>query len=97
MLTKAEILSILKDRKPALQSKFPIEDIALFGSYARGEETAGSDIDILVQFRSPVGFEFIDLLEELESLFSGIKVDLVSKKGVKPHYLPYIEEDAIYV
>lgn len=70
--------------------------MALFGSYARNEETEGSDIDILVEFSSPVGFEFVDLAIELEELLRQ-KVDLVSKKGVKSGMLPYIEKDLIYV
>lgn len=76
--------------------KFPLKSIALFGSYARNEQTEDSDIDVLVEFEKPVGFEFIDLHEDLEKMLDH-KIDLVSKKGVKEHYLPYIEDDAIYV
>jgi uncharacterized protein len=97
VLTKEEILKRLREHKGELQQKFPVKDIALFGSYARGEQTPESDIDVLVEFSNPVGFEFIDLLEDLEKIFRGIKVDLISKKGIKSHYLPYIEEDVIYV
>lgn len=96
MLTKEEILKRLREHKGELQQKFPVKDIALFGSYARGEQTPESDIDVLVEFTDPIGWEFIDLLEDLEKIFYGVKVDLISKKGIKPHYLPYIEEDVIY-
>ncbi|MBT1698225.1 nucleotidyltransferase family protein [Fulvivirgaceae bacterium PWU4] len=96
MLTKEEILKRLREHKTELQRKFPLKSLALFGSYARNEQTDTSDIDVLVEFSEPVGFEFIDLIEELERLFNH-KIDLVSKKGVKSHYLPYIEDDAIYV
>ena len=70
--------------------------MALFGSYARNEAQSESDIDILVEFNKPVGFEFIDLAVELEEMLEH-KVDLVSKKGVKPQMLPFIEKDLIYV
>ena len=96
MLTKAEVLQKLSDHKGELQAKYLLKSIALFGSYARGEQTQESDIDVLVEFSEPVGFEFIDLLEELEKIFNQ-KVDLVSKRGIKSHYLPDIEDDVIYV
>jgi predicted nucleotidyltransferase len=51
---------------------------------------------LLVEFHSRVGSEFIELGDELEDLL-GIKVDLVSKKGIKPRYLERIKEELIYV
>jgi predicted nucleotidyltransferase len=96
MLTKAEVIQKLSAHKAELQSKFPLKSIALFGTYARGEQSEESDIDVLVEFSEPVGMEFIDLLLELEKIFNQ-KVDLVSKRGIKSHYLPYIEDDLIYV
>lgn len=86
----------MREHKSELQQKFPVKNLALFGSYARNEQTADSDIDVLVEFSEPVGFEFLDLMDDLEKIFD-LKIDLVSKGGIKPHYLPYIEEDAIYV
>ena len=96
MLTKEEIIERLLNHKAELQQRFPVKRFALFGSYARDEQTSESDIDVLVEFSEPVGFEFIDLMDDLEKIFDH-RVDLVSKGGIKPHYLPYIEEDAIYV
>lgn len=96
MKTRADIINCLAENKERLQLKFPLKSIALFGSYARNEQTEDSDIDVLVEFEKPVGFEFIDLHEDLEKMLDH-KIDLVSKKGVKEHYLPYIEDDAIYV
>jgi predicted nucleotidyltransferase len=94
--TREEIIKCLKENKERLQAKFPLKSIALFGSYARNEQKEESDIDVLVEFSDPVGYEFLDLAEELEKIFNH-KIDLISKKGVKDHYLPYIEDDAIYV
>lgn len=96
MLTKAEVIQKLSEHKEELQTKYPLKSIALFGSYARNEQTQESDIDVLVEFSEPVGMEFVDLLLELEKIFNQ-KVDLVSKRALKSHYLPYIEDDLIYV
>lgn len=59
----------------------------------RNEQTAGSDI-VLVEFSEPVGFEFLDLMDDLEKIFNQ-NIDLVSKGRIRPHYLPYIQEDTI--
>ncbi len=82
--------------KARLTEKYGLSTIAVFGSYSRGQQNEKSDIDILVDFYKPVGIEFIDLANELELLLK-IKVDLVSKKGVKPQYLANIEEELSYV
>jgi hypothetical protein len=95
-MNREEIIRTLREHKENLQRKFPVESLALFGSYSRGEETKFSDIDIMVEFNGPIGLEIVDLMEELERIL-GTKVDLVSKRAIKPHYRPYIEEDAIYV
>lgn len=76
--------------------KYPLKSMALFGSFARKEATDQSDVDILVEFSEPVGFEFVDLAIELEEILH-CKVDLVSRNGVKPEMLPFIEKDLIYV
>jgi hypothetical protein len=84
------------DHKKSLFQKYPIKELAIFGSYARNEQSAISDLDLLVEFHSRVGSEFIELGDELEDLL-GIKVDLVSKNGIKPRYLEQIKEELIYV
>jgi uncharacterized protein len=96
-LTKVEILSRLRSAKESLRKKYPLESIALFGSYARGEETKGSDIDLLVEFNGPIGLEIVDLVEDLEKTLAGTKVELVSKRAIKERYKPYILKDLIYV
>ena len=70
--------------------------MALFGSYARNEQTDSSDVDILVEFNDKIGIKFIDLANELEKSL-GLKVDLVSKKGIKAKYLKSIEKELEYV
>ena len=70
--------------------------MAIFGSYSRGEQSQSSDVDIMVEFDKPIGLRFVDLAEDLESLLS-TKVDLVSRKAIKPRLLRIIEPDFIYV
>lgn len=96
MYDKAQILAILKDRKPILQKKYPISELGLFGSYARDDHNEHSDIDILVDFDGRIGINFISLAHELEDIFK-MKIDLVSRKGIKPKYLPFVEKSLIHV
>jgi predicted nucleotidyltransferase len=88
---------MLKTKKPQLLEKYPISELGLFGSYARGDFNEQSDIDILVDFHSRIdGFEYIRLAHELEDTFRQ-KIDIVSRKGIKPQYLPYVEKNLIHV
>ncbi|HRP55277.1 nucleotidyltransferase family protein [Agriterribacter sp.] len=97
MYDTAQILKILKDKKQELEKKYLISELALFGSYARGDYHANSDIDILVDFNGCIdGFDFIRLAHELEDSFN-YKIDLVSRSAIKPGYLPYVEKNIIHV
>lgn len=82
MKTLQEIKSLLEENKQQLYAKYPIESIAIFGSYSRNEQSKLSDIDIMIEFNDDIGIRFIDLADELEDLL-GVKVDLVSKNGIK--------------
>jgi hypothetical protein len=87
----------LLQHKPELRKKFKVKSIGVFGSYARGEQKSGSDIDVLVEFEEPIGlFEFMDLEMYLSRLL-GVKVDLVSKKALKPYIGERILKEVITV
>lgn len=73
-----------------------MNDIAVFGSYARNEQKENSDIDILVDCSGDIGSNFISLADELENILNN-KVDLVSKNGIKNKYFVYPKDDLIYV
>jgi predicted nucleotidyltransferase len=90
------IKQILTQLKPELTRKFFVHSIGLFGSIVRDDFTESSDIDIIVDFNKPVGVEFIDLADYLESKLNK-KIDLVSKNGVKAKYFLQIESEIIYV
>lgn len=96
MLTLQNILQILRQHKPELQRKYPLGRLGVFGSYARGEATEKSDIDIAIEINGPMGLSFIAMADEIEALF-GIKTDVVPKRSIKPQYLANVEKDIIYV
>lgn len=93
---KQEVIDMLKEVKPLLEKNYGIKAIALFGSYSRNEQTPESNIDILVEHSSPLGFKFLDMVYELDNLFKK-EVQVVSKNGIKPKYLDVIKSDLIYV
>ena len=92
-----KVKEIIKQNKKTLVEKYQVKEIGIFGSYVRGEEDKISDIDILVEFKEPVGlFEFMDLEEYLEELL-GTRVDLVSKKALKPRIGKYVLKEVVYI
>ena len=91
------IKHILAGEKAKLRKKFKVETIGVFGSYVHGEQRVSSDLDVLVEFKEPVGlFEFMALENYLSDLL-GVKVDLVSKKALKPHIGEHILEEVIMI
>jgi uncharacterized protein len=91
-----EVLTILKQNKAHLFSKYPLQSMAIFGSYSRGNYTDKSDVDILVEINGVMGFEFLRLNYEIEALLKR-KVDLISKRGLKPAFIQQIDPELIYV
>ena len=95
-LTKKEIIALLSQHQEKLKQKYPLRSMALFGSYARGEQQPDSDIDILVEFTEPVGMEIVDLALDLEEILNH-KVDIVTYNAIKNRLFPYIEKELTYV
>ena len=96
MKNRNEIISLLKKHKPAWQKRFQLKSMALFGSYARGDNQQASDVDILVEVDPKIGLEFVDLAETIESTLN-LRVDLVSKGALSQRNWKEIESDLIYV
>lgn len=70
-----------------------ISYLALYGSYARGDQTKHSDLDLLASFEKKKGLlELINVEQKLSQVL-GIKVDLVTKEGLSKHIKPYIQDD----
>jgi predicted nucleotidyltransferase len=87
----------LLQHKAELNRRFKVKTIGVFGSYVRGEQKQGSDVDVLVEFEEPVGlFDFMGLEFYLSDLL-GVKVDLVSKKALKPYIGERILQEVVMV
>ena len=92
-----EIRNELRKSMPIFRDKYKVKTISVFGSYVRGEQGKGSDIDILVEFNETIDlFTFIEL-EEFLSEKLGIKVDLVMKDTIKPRIKDRILREAVTV
>lgn len=79
------------------KDRLGIEKIGIFGSFARREETPGSDIDVIISLKEPSFFLYGEITRQLQEVF-GRKVDLVSAKSqMSEEFKSQIEKDAIYV
>jgi len=96
MKSRDDILRSLSAGKTDLMSLFKVHSLALFGSYARGDQRPESDVDILVDVDPSIGLDFVTLAERIEKQL-GLHVDLVSERAVKPSYRKQIEQELIYV
>lgn len=96
MITKADILSRLKELKPILYKDFSVKEIGLFGSFSDNSFTKDSDIDILVVLEKPIGWKFFSLELYLEKIF-GRKIDLVTKNALKDQIKSKILNHVNYV
>ncbi len=90
-------IEILKKNEDIIKQKYGIRKIGVFGSFARGEEKEGSDVDVLVEFED--NFEnfdnYIELKYFLEDLF-GRKVDLVTVEALRPQLKDDILKEVSY-
>ena len=96
-MDKQEIKEKITSQLPLLKQKYNVKRLGIFGSVVRDEQKKGSDVDMLVEFTSPIGlFDFIGLENFLTKTLDQ-KVDLVSKKALKPAIKDSILKEALYV
>jgi len=96
IFNKEEILSLLKNLKSEIKTKFRVKNLGLFGSYVKKELQEASDIDILVDFEEDADlFHLIGLSLFLEENFN-VKVDVVSKSALKEELRDNILQEVIY-
>lgn len=89
--------NIIKKHKDSLLREFHVQKIGIFGSVVRSDFKKGSDIDILIDLKKPIGFmKFLDLEEFLRTKL-GRKVDLVTRNALKSAIKEEVLRDIVYV
>jgi uncharacterized protein len=87
----------LADMLPELREKYGVQSLAIFGSYARGEQTVESDLDLLVDLDPVPGLlTFVGLAYEIEDTL-GVTVDLFTRAMLKPRIAPRVQKDMMPV
>lgn len=93
----AEIQYTLKAILPELEADHGVKTLAVFGSYARGDQAPNSDLDLLIEFhRPPTLFQFVRLRRHLASAL-GRNVDLVMRSALKPNIGKHILRELVPV
>mgnify|MGYP001393671173 CR=1 FL=1 len=97
MTNRDFILNTIKANKAQI-NKFGVNNIGLFGSYARNEQREDSDIDILVEFDpEKENFDnFMAICDILEGLFKNKKIEIVTRNGLSPYIGPRILKEVVY-
>ncbi len=97
-LSRARILAQLRAHRQMLTEEFGVVELALFGSVARGEPEAGSDVDLMVELSRPLGWDVVLLRDYLESVL-GVPVDLVVRGGLvqRPALWDRVSRELVYV
>lgn len=89
-----KILQMLRQEFPFLRQKYNVKSLEIFGSYIRGDQKPGSDLDLLVTFSENPGLiKFLELENHLSDKLE-IKVDLVMKDSLKSRIGKYILNEA---
>ena len=95
-MNRDEIVKRLRAERGKLRD-LKVKSLALFGSVARGQARPDSDVDFLVEFEGPATFDqYMSLKCFLEDLLER-PVDLVTRKGIRPQLMPYVEREAVHV
>lgn len=97
MRTFEEIKEILQKHKDKLKEQYGLKEIGIFGSYVKDEQDEKSDLDILIELEKPIGFVRFMRLENALSELVGIRVEMVTKKALKPYIGRRILEEVRYV
>jgi len=96
-MKRDEVMQVLAAHRSELQENFGVKSLALFGSTARDEAHAESDVDLLVEFNRPTGlFGLIQLQQQLENLL-GCKVDVGTAAGLRPRIRERVLREALRV
>lgn len=96
-MRRDRVLALIGSHLSEFRNRFSVRQLALFGSVARDEATAASDVDVLVEFEGPTTFDgYFGLKERLEELL-GTRVDLATPAMLKPRLKIEVEREGIRV
>jgi uncharacterized protein len=96
-MTRDDALATLRKHQDELRQHYGVKSLAIFGSVARNEASPASDVDLLVDFDTPPGFDgYMALKFRLEEVL-GCRVDLVMRRALLPHAEPTVVREAIRV
>lgn len=96
-MNRDEIIRFISSHKAEFEQNFGVTKIGLFGSYARGEDREGSDIDIVIEMKKPDLFSLIGVKQTIEEALRS-NVDVVRLRDKMNKFLKQrIEKDVIYV
>jgi hypothetical protein len=95
MKTLTEIRNIVRQQSEILGDKYGVAVVAIFGSYARGEQVEESDLDLLVEFLRPISLLELVGAEIYLSEVLGVKADLVPKRDVRAELRESILKEAV--
>ena len=84
----------IRDVVSRLAAQYGARRVYLFGSYARGDMTSGSDIDLRIDKGAIRGLEMAGLLVDLEDAL-GIPVDLIPTGSLDDSFLAAIQDDEV--
>ncbi len=98
MKTLEDVVRILREHKQELAERYGVTEIAIFGSFARGDQAEQSDVDLVVHLERPMGLRFFELWDYLEAIL-GCKVDLLTPNALKqkPWLWESVQKDLTYV
>jgi len=97
MVNKAELQTNLRQLKPMLGQRFNVKRLGLFGSFVRGAGERARDVDVLVEFSGSVDLLDFVALERYLAEQTGLKIDLVSLKAIRPEFKGTILNEVIYI
>ena len=97
MKTFEEIKKVLQKHRDEFREQYGLKEIGIFGSYVKGEQKEKSDIDMLIELEKPIGFVRFMRLESALSQLLGVRVEMVTRKALKPHIGKRILQEVKYV
>ena len=97
VMNTQDLLTKLKELKPTITERYKTKEIGLFGSFVRGEQSASSDIDVLVEFEEEADlFDLLGLSQYLEATLQR-KVDVVPKRALRIELRESVLQEAVAI